>query len=36
MMLENPMIKELDLNPVIVRSDGVVIADAKVVVQKEG
>ncbi len=28
-----PQIKELDLNPVIVRSDGVVIADAKVIVE---
>ena len=27
-----PQIRELDLNPVIVRSDGVVIADAKVIV----
>ncbi len=28
-----PQIKELDLNPVIVRSDGVVIADAKVILE---
>ncbi len=28
-----PMIKELDLNPVIVRGDGVVIADAKVILE---
>lgn len=28
---DNPQIIELDLNPVIVRSDGVVIADAKVI-----
>lgn len=28
-----PEIRELDLNPVIVRSDGVVIADAKVIVE---
>lgn len=32
LVTENPQIKELDLNPVIVRSDGVVIADAKVVI----
>lgn len=30
-----PQIKELDLNPVIVRSDGVTIADAKVIVGEE-
>jgi acetate---CoA ligase (ADP-forming) len=31
MMLENPSITELDLNPVLVRTDGVLVADAKVV-----
>jgi acetyltransferase len=30
---DNPRIQELDLNPVIVRADGVVIADAKVVIE---
>jgi acetyltransferase len=33
LVTDNPRIKELDLNPVIVRSDGVVIADAKVVLE---
>ncbi len=32
MMLENPSITELDLNPVLVRNDGVMVADAKVVI----
>lgn len=32
-MLENPSIAELDLNPVLVRTDGVIVADAKVVLQ---
>ena len=33
MMTENPQIKELDLNPVLVSSDSIVIADAKVVME---
>lgn len=33
MVMECPAIKELDINPVIVRSDGLVIADAKVVME---
>lgn len=33
MVSECPRIAEVDLNPVIVRSDGIVIADAKVVVE---
>jgi acetate---CoA ligase (ADP-forming) len=33
MVSENPSIAELDLNPVLVGSDGIVIADAKVVVR---
>jgi acetate---CoA ligase (ADP-forming) len=32
MMLECPQITELDLNPVLVRQDGVLVADAKVVI----
>ncbi len=32
MMIENPSITELDLNPVLVRTDGVMVADAKVVI----
>ncbi len=34
MVSENPSIIELDLNPVLVGSDGIVIADAKVVIEK--
>ncbi len=33
MMLDNPSIIELDLNPVLVRTDGVLVADAKVVIE---
>ena len=32
LVTENPEIAELDLNPVIVREDGIVIADAKVII----
>lgn len=35
MVMDNPSIKELDLNPVLVGSDGIVIADAKVVIEKK-
>jgi len=33
MVTENPSITELDLNPVLVRDDGVIVADAKVVIK---
>ena len=33
---DNPRITELDLNPVLVHEKGIIIADAKIVLEKEG
>jgi hypothetical protein len=36
LVAENPRIRELDLNPVLVHEKGVIIADVKIVVEEEG